>query len=48
MIPFIDPNFARPVFDLISIDTANSGEKDNLFVNDYFKKTYIEQYDIRD
>ena len=43
---YIDPNYIKDVFNLISEDSENLGEKENNFVNNYFKKTYIEKFNI--
>ena len=47
-LPYIDPNYVKPVLDIISLDAINAREEDNKFVNEYFKKTYIKTYDIND
>ena len=44
---YIDPNYVNECFVLISED-AEIDEKDNKFVNEYFKKTYLEKYNIKD
>ena len=43
---YIDPNYIKDVFTLISEDSLDLGEKENNFVNNYFKKTYIEKFNI--
>ena len=45
---YIDPNYLAEVFDIISEDAINSDENDNKFVNIYFKKTYIDKFNIKD
>jgi hypothetical protein len=45
---FLDPIYIKKVFDLISRNATDSDEKDNEFVNDYFKTTYIDKYNIKD
>ena len=44
---YIDPNYVKACYDLISED-AQSDEKDNKFVNEYFKNTYIDKYNLKD
>ena len=44
---YIDPNYVKDYFELISED-AEEDDKDDKFVKEYFKKTYLEKYNIRD
>ena len=44
---YIDPNYVKDCFELISED-AEEDDKDDKFVNEYFKKTYLEKYNIID
>ena len=45
---YIDPDFVKDVFILIIEDANNSDENDKKFVIDYFKKNYIEKYNIKE
>ena len=45
---YIDPDFVKDVFLLIIEDANNSDETDKKFVIDYFKKNYIEKYNIKE
>ena len=47
-LPFIDPSFVKPVFDLICEDANNLKETNKKFVLVYFKKTYINLYNVND
>ena len=47
-LPFKDPTFVKPIFDLICEDANNLNETDKKFVLVYFKKTYINLYDVND
>ena len=44
---YIDPNYVKDCFAFISED-AEEDDKDDKFVNEYFKKTYLEKYNIKD
>ena len=44
---YIDPEYVKDCFDLISED-AESDAKDDKFVNDYFRNTYLNKYNIKD
>ena len=44
---YIDPNYVKDCFAFISED-AEEDNKDDKFVNEYFKKTYLEKYNIKD
>ena len=45
---YIDPNYVKDVFTLISEDSINVGEKEDNFANNYFKKTYIEKFNLNE
>ena len=45
---YIDPKYVNAVFNLILEDADNSGEDDILFVKVYFKKAYIDKFNIND
>jgi len=45
---YIDLKYAKAVFNLILEDADNSGEDDIHFVKVYFKKTYIDKFNIND
>ena len=47
-LPYIDPNYVKPVFDIISLDAINAGKEDNKFEKVYFKNTEIKTCDIND
>ena len=40
---YIDADYVKDVFNLISEDAEHIGEKEKEFVNSYFKKTYIDK-----
>ena len=44
----MDPQYVKNVFMLISEDADHLGEKEKEFVNIYFKKTYINKFNIHD
>ena len=44
---YIDPKYAKAVFNLISEDADNSEEDDIRFVKFYFKKAYIDKFNIK-
>ena len=45
---YIDPDYVKDVFNLISEDAELIGEKEKELVNSYFKKTYIDKFNIHD
>ena len=45
---YIDPSYVKDVFNLISEDSENVREKENNFVTNYFKKTYIDKFSINE
>ena len=47
-LPFIDPIFVKPVYNLICEDVYNLNDTDTKFVLVYFKKIYINLYDAND
>ena len=44
---YIYPNYVKDCFELISED-AEEDDKDDKCINEYFKKTYLEKYNIKD
>ena len=45
---YIDPDFVKDVFSLFIEDANESDNNDKKFVIEYFKKTYIEKYNIKE
>ena len=45
---YIDPEYVKDVFKLIEAEWDKLGEKEKEFVQSYFKKTYIEKFNIHD
>ena len=45
---YIDPDYVKEVFNLISEDAGEIGEKEPKFVDLYFKKTYIDKFNVHE
>lgn len=45
---YIDPFYVNSVFNIITMDAENLEDSDRKFVNKYFKKTYLDKFNIKD
>ena len=45
---YIDPEYVIDVFNMIVEDAIDSDEKDEKFVKEYFKKQYLDKYNVKD